>query len=370
MNIGMAGAGLSCAVIGRGLAEDGHKVTIFEERSHIAGNCHTERDPASGVMVHRYGPHIFHTDDAEVWAYVNKFARFVPYVNRVKATTGGRVYSLPINLLTINQFFGATFTPDEARAFIAGQADTSIAEPRNFEEQALKFIGRPLYEAFFLGYTRKQWGCEPTEIPASILKRLPVRFNYDDNYFSHRFQGMPEDGYTRMIEAMLDHPNIEVHLGRSMRPEDRNRFDHLFWAGPLDAYFGHRLGRLQYRTLDFERIDTTGDAQGCAVMNYPDEGVPWTRITEHKHFSPWEQHDGTVLFREYSRACGEDDIPYYPIHRAEGDDLLDRYQALAAAEEGVTFIGRMGTYRYMDMDVAIRAAMDAMRDWRTRHGGD
>lgn len=299
MHIGLAGAGLSCAVIARELAESGHRCTVLEQRSHIAGNCHTERDGDTGVMVHHYGPHIFHTGDEEVWSYVNRYERFLPYVNRVKATTQGRVFSLPINLLTINQFFGATLSPREAQAFIEERADSSIAEPRNFEEQALRFLGRELYEAFFRGYTRKQWGCEPTEIPASILKRLPVRFNYDDNYFAHPFQGMPDGGYTAMIERIFDHPGIEIRVGERLGRDRVGEFDHVFYAGPVDEYFDHEFGRLKYRTLDFERVVETGDAQGCAVMNYCDEDVPFTRITEHKHFSPWEDHDGSVLFREY-----------------------------------------------------------------------
>lgn len=369
MKIGMAGAGLSCAVIGRLLAEDGHKIVISESRAHVGGNCHTERDAATGVMVHAYGPHIFHTNDDDVWAYVNRFATFKPYVNRVKATTKGRVFSLPINLLTINQFFGKTFSPAEARAFIEARADISITDPQNFEEQALRFIGHELYEAFFRGYTRKQWGKDPKELPASILKRLPVRFNYDDNYFSHRHQGIPEGGYTNMVERILDHPNIEVNLRTHFQPERMLEYDHVFWSGPVDAYFKYRFGRLQYRTLDFDKLSGAGDVQGCAVMNYTDEDVPWTRITEHKHFSPWEEHDGSVLFREYSRACGDTDIPYYPIHCIDGDDLLDKYQRAAAAEERVTFVGRLGTYRYMDMDVTIRAAMDALNDWRQARRG-
>ncbi len=368
MKIGMAGAGLSCAVIGRALAEDGHQVTIFETRNHIAGNCHTERDPDTGVLVHVYGPHIFHTDDEEVWNYVNRFATFMPYVNRVKATTQGRVFSLPINLLTINQYFGTTLSPDEARAFIAERAETAIDTPANFEEQALRFIGRDLYEAFFRGYTRKQWGREPTEIPAAILKRLPVRFNYDDNYFSHRFQGMPQQGYTHLVQNILDHPNIDVHLETPLDPSRIGQFDHVFWSGPVDAFFDYRFGRLSYRTLDFERIKDDGDVQGCAVMNYCDESVPWTRITEHKHFSPWEDHDGSILYREFSRACGETDIPYYPIHLTTGDRTLDHYQQAARDVEGVTFVGRLGTYRYLDMDVTIRAAMDEVETWRKQHG--
>lgn len=360
-NIGMAGAGLSCAVIARELAEAGHRVTLFEKRNHVAGNCHTERDPKSGVMVHVYGPHIFHTDDEEVWQLVNRYMVFKPYVNRVRATTGGKVYSLPINLLTINSFFGQTLSPSEARAFIEARADKSIENPESFEEQALKFIGRELYEAFFKGYTLKQWEVDPKRLPAAILKRLPVRFNYDDNYFFHRFQGMPEEGYTRMVERILDHPNIRVLLGHGLAPDAVGEFDHVFWSGPLDAFYGSDLGRLPYRTLDFERIEGEGDLQGCAVMNYTDQSVPFTRITEHKHFAPWEQHTHSVCYREFSRSCGEHDIPYYPVHLTEGDDLLARYQARAQGEPKVTFVGRLGTYRYMDMDVTIRAALEASR---------
>ncbi|MEE3069966.1 MAG: UDP-galactopyranose mutase, partial [Pseudomonadota bacterium] len=269
-NFLLVGAGLSSAVIGRHLAEAGHKVTIFEGRDHIGGNCHTERDAETGVMVHIYGPHIFHTDDEEVWNYVNSFETFLPYKNRVKTTSQGAVYSLPINLHTINQFYGKTMRPDEARAFIELQADTSIENPQTFEEQALRFVGPDLYEAFFKGYTMKQWGCHPSELPASILKRLPVRFNYDDNYFFHKFQGMPENGYTAMIEKILDHTNIEVRLSTMFDSATTEGYDHVFYSGPLDGYFGYKLGRLGYRTLDFEKFTDTGDYQGTAVMNYGD----------------------------------------------------------------------------------------------------
>ncbi|WP_415918908.1 UDP-galactopyranose mutase [Tateyamaria sp. SN6-1] len=358
MHILLVGAGLSGAVIGRKLAESGHRITIVEARNHVAGNCHTERDADTGVMVHVYGPHIFHTDDAEVWDYVNRYATFLPYKNRVKTTSKGQVFSLPINLHTINQFYGKTMRPDEARAFVEGQADTSIADPQTFEEQALRFVGPDLYEAFFKGYTIKQWGMDPTELPASILKRLPVRFNYDDNYFFHRFQGMPEDGYTAMVEAILDHPNITVHLNTRFTRDAASDYDHVFYAGPLDGWFDCALGRLGYRTLDFERFSYEGDYQGCAVMNYGEEAVPYTRITEHKHFSPWESHSGSVLYREYSRACGVDDIPYYPIRQVREKSMLADYVARAKDERGVTFVGRLGTYRYLDMDVTIREALD------------
>ena len=367
MKILCVGAGLSGAVIGRHLAEAGHAVTVVDARAHIGGNCHTERDPETGVMVHVYGPHIFHTDDAEVWDYVNAFTTFLPYKNRVKTTSMGlsgtrEVYSLPVNLHTINQFFRRSLRPDEAREFITTeQADTSIADPQTFEEQAMRFVGKDLYEAFFKGYTMKQWGCHPSELPASILKRLPVRFNYDDNYFFHRFQGMPENGYTPMIAAILDHPGISVNLETVFDRSQAGDYDHVFYSGPLDGWFGYELGRLGYRTLDFERFTYQGDYQGCAVMNYGEVEVPYTRITEHKHFAPWESHEGSVCYREFSRECTPDDIPYYPIRQVKEKALLSDYVALAEQSAGVTFVGRLGTYRYLDMDVTIREALDTAR---------
>lgn len=355
----IVGAGLSGAVIGRGLAQAGHPVTILDERPHIAGNCHTARDGETGVMVHHYGPHIFHTDDAGVWDYVNRFARFRPYMNRVKTTARGQVFSLPVNLHTINQFFGTTLRPDEARALIADKADKTLTDPQNFEEQALSMIGAELYEAFFKSYTQKQWGCDPRALPASILKRLPLRFSYDDNYFFHKYQGMPEDGYSAMVAAILDHPGITVRLNSRFERGDAAGFGHVFYSGPLDGWYGCDLGRLGYRTLDFERFAAQGDYQGCAVMNYPGADVAFTRITEHKHFAPWESHAGSVLYREYSRACLPGDIPYYPIRLAGEQALLAAYVARARAETAVTFVGRLGTYRYLDMDVTIREAMTA-----------
>ncbi len=314
-------------------------------------------------MVHIYGPHIFHTDDEEVWNYVNRFVEFKPYVNRVKATTRGQIFSLPINLHTINQFFGRTFSPKEAEEFIGAQADLSIVDPQTFEEQALRFVGKDLYEAFFKGYTEKQWGISPQELPASILKRLPVRFNYNDNYFFHRYQGMPLEGYTTLVERVLNHPNIKVHLSTSFEREMISRFDHVFYSGPVDGFYGYDIGRLPYRTLDFEVFRDEGDVQGCAVMNYCEASVPYTRITEHKHFSPWEEHKGSICYREFSRACGPDDIPYYPISHVSGNELLEQYQKRASSEKKVTFVGRLGMYRYMDMDVTIRAALDTVREF-------
>jgi UDP-galactopyranose mutase len=368
MRILVVGAGFSGAVIARELAEAGHKITVLESRTHVAGNCHTERCAETGILVHVYGPHIFHTDDAEVWSYVNRYARFQPYAHRVKATVGGQVFGLPLSLHTINQFFGRAFRPEEARRFILDdQAQPSRHEPRNFEEQALAMMGPALYGAFFRGYTEKQWGLSPDQLPASILKRLPMRFSYEDSYFAHRFQGLPEAGYTALVAGILDHPGIDVHLDCPYTPEQGRRADHLFWSGPLDGYFGNRLGDLGYRTLDFERFTAQGDWQGCAVMNYPDRDTPYTRITEHKHFSPWESHEMTVCYREYPRACAPGDIPYYPIRLTQEKLLLAQYERLAAEECGVSFVGRLGTYRYIDMDVTIREALDAARGFLASH---
>jgi UDP-galactopyranose mutase len=365
-NIAIVGAGFSGAVIANQLAQAGYKVEVFESRPHVAGNCHSERDPETGVMVHVYGPHIFHTDIERSWEFVNRYMEFMPYVNRVKAITNNAVYTLPINLLTINQFFGKTFRPAEAQEFLAGLGDKSIENPTTFEEQALRFVGRDLYEAFFKGYTEKQWGCSPTELPASILKRLPVRFNYDDNYFFHKYQGMPESGYTDMFERILDHPNIAVKLGTRFDRAEAPATGHVFYSGPLDGYFDFEFGRLAYRTLDFERFTYDGDYQGCAVMNYGDVSVPFTRITEHKHFSPWEDHAGSVCYREFSRECGPQDIPYYPIRLVEDKEQLADYVARAEREASVTFVGRLGTYRYLDMDATIREALDTARLYLAR----
>ncbi len=368
--IAVVGAGFSGAVIAHQLAKAGHRVTVFEARGHLAGNCHTERDAETGVMTHVYGPHIFHTDNERVWSFITGFGEFVPYVNRVKAITGGRVYTLPINLLTINQFFGRTLRPSEARDFLESIADTSIESPATFEEQALRFVGRELYEAFFKGYTQKQWGLDPSELPASILKRLPVRFNYDDNYFNHRRQGIPKDGYSALVERMLQVPGVSVHLGTAFEPARKVEFGHVFYSGPIDAWFGHGKGRLAYRTLDFEVFREAGDYQGNAVINYCEQKVPYTRVTEHKHFAPWENHACTVCYREFSRACGESDVPYYPVRLAREKAQLAEYVDMAKREGNVTFVGRLGTYRYLDMDVTIKEALEVADEFLSRTRGE
>lgn len=361
-NILIVGSGFTGAVLARTLAESGYHVTIFEQRDHVAGNCYTEIDRDTGIMVHVHGPHIFHTDDEEVWSYVNKFSDFSSYICQVKATTCGRVFSLPINLLTINQFFNKTFSPNEARQFI-----NSISEPienvKSFKDQALRHLGSELYEAFFRGYPIKQWGLDPSVLPASILQRLPIRFNYNDNYFNHKNQGIPKEGYTVLVERILKHENIDLHLNRPFTKQDSVDFSHVFYTGPLDAWFDHKAGRLGYRTLRFEMSRHQGDYQGCAVMSYPEENVPYTRITEHKHFAPWETFDRTVISHEYSGYCGPNDIPYYPIRLVKEKDILSDYIDLTKLEKNVSFMGRLATYRYLDMDVTIGEALRAAREF-------
>ncbi len=356
----IAGAGMSGATLARALAEKGIRCIVLEERSHVAGNCHTEIDAETGILIHRYGPHIFHTDDERVWQFLSKHTDFVPYRHQVLTISGGKIYSLPINLLTINQFFGTSMMPDEARKFVHART-LPIVSPINFEEQALSTIGPELYAAFFRDYTVKQWGMQPCELPAAVLKRLPIRFNYDGSYFHHARQAMPRDGYTALVSSLLNHANIEVRLNQVFDPSTWTaRAPHVFYTGMLDRYFGFRLGRLPYRTLDFEELRTPSTLQGTAVMNYGDNSVPWTRITEHKFLSPWSTgtSEASVSFREHARACGPSDIPYYPIHLAGEHALLRRYLELGEAAKNVTFLGRLGNYAYLDMDAAVKRALE------------
>jgi UDP-galactopyranose mutase len=359
MKLAIVGAGFTGAVLAHNLAKANHQIVVYDNRNHIGGNCYTERDKDTNVMVHKYGPHIFHTDNKEVWDFVNSFTEFIPYVNRVKTTSQGKVFSLPINLHTINQYFNKTLSPNEAKAFIKEISDKSIEEPKSFEEQALKFIGKELYEAFFKDYTIKQWGMSPSDLPSSILKRLPVRFNYDDNYFNHKYQGMPKEGYTPIFEKLLNNENICVKLNSSFNKNHAQEYDHTFYTGPIDAWFNYVYGRLGYRTLDFAKEIHDDDYQGCAVMNYGGADVPFTRISEHKHFSPWEKTEKTVIFKEYSRSCEEKDIPYYPIRLLTEKKMLNEYLEKAKNESKVSFLGRLGTYRYLDMDVTIAEALVA-----------
>ncbi|MER5670630.1 UDP-galactopyranose mutase [Pseudonocardia alni] len=344
----------------------GKRVLVLERRNHIGGNAYSEAEPETGIEIHRYGAHLFHTSNERVWAYVNRFTSFTNYQHRVFARVGEQVYAFPMNLALINQFFGKAHTPDEARSLIAEQsAEVETGQAANLEEKAISLVGRPLYEAFVKGYTAKQWQTDPTELDASIITRLPVRYTYDNRYFNDTHEGLPTDGYTAWLERMADHDNIDVVLDtdyfavREQLPADVP----VVYTGPLDRYFDHAEGELGWRTLDFEMsVEPTGDFQGTSVINYNDAEVPFTRILEFRHMHPERDYpkDRTVIVREYSRFAESGDEPYYPINTPDDRAKLDRYRELArkeTANRGVLFGGRLGTYKYLDMHMAIGSAL-------------
>jgi UDP-galactopyranose mutase len=353
-------------------ADLGLRVLVVERRHHIGGNAYTEAEPQTGIEIHRYGAHLFHTSNARVWEYANRFTAFTGYQHRVFTAYKGRVYPMPINLGTICEYFGRMMSPDEARALVAEQsAEVAPGTAANLEQKAISLIGRPLYDAFIRGYTAKQWQTDPVDLPAEIITRLPVRYTFNNRYFSDAFEGLPVDGYTAWLERMAAHGNIEVRLNtefEDLRSELADRVP-VVYTGPLDAYFGYSEGDLGWRTLDFEQeVVATGDFQGTPVMNYADEDVPFTRIHEFRHFYPerdWYPEDKTVIMREYSRFAARGDEPYYPINTAEDRARLLAYRELAEREPGVLFGGRLGTYKYLDMHMAIGAAL-SMYDNRLR----
>jgi UDP-galactopyranose mutase len=344
--------------------ELGLRVLVLDRRNHIGGNAYSEAEPETGIEVHKYGAHLFHTSNERVWNYVNKFTGFTGYQHRVFSTYDGRVYPMPINLATICEYFGQAMSPDEARALVAEQStEIERGTARNLEEQAISLIGRPLYEAFIRGYTAKQWQTDPRELPAEIITRLPVRYTFNNRYFSDTFEGLPVDGYTAWLTRMADNPNIEVRLDTDffdLRAELAGSVP-IVYTGPIDAYFGNCEGELSWRTLDFEvEVKPTGDFQGTSVMNYADTDIPYTRIHEFRHFHPERKHypaDKTVIMREFSRFAGSGDEPYYPINTAEDRERLLKYREMAKREQGVLFGGRLGTYKYLDMHMAIGSAL-------------
>ncbi|WP_288872948.1 UDP-galactopyranose mutase [uncultured Microbacterium sp.] len=370
MDLLIVGSGLFGLTIAERAAAAGRKVTILERRHHIGGNAYSEAEATTGIEVHRYGAHLFHTSNATVWEYVNRFTTFTKYVHRVYSAHKGVVYPLPINLGTINQFFQAAYSPAEARALIqeqAGEFDASSAS--NLEERGIGLIGRPLFEAFIRDYTAKQWQTEAKDLPASIISRLPVRYTYDNRYFNDTWEGLPTDGYTAWLERMADHPNIEVRLSTDFFDEAQplNRAAvvgqvPIVYTGPVDRYFDYTEGELSWRTIDLEEeVLDIGDFQGTSVMNYPDADVPFTRIHEFRHFHPERADrypkDRTVIMREFSRFAGRDDEPYYPVNTATDRERLLAYRELMAGEKDVHFGGRLGTYQYLDMHMAIGSAL-------------
>lgn len=363
----VVGAGLWGCVVARELAEAGNRVLVLEARSLPGGNARSQIDPKTGIECHCYGAHIFHTSDERVWAYANRFISFTDYRHRVLTEHDGKVYFMPLGLALINAFYGTNLKPAEVPGFIAGEVAKAglTGEPRNLEEQAISLIGRPLYEAFIKGYTQKQWNADPKDLPSFIIRRLPVRANYDIGYFNDPHQGVPREGYFTLFSRLLDHPAITVRYNtdylalRETFPADLP----VFYSGPLDAYFNYRHGALPWRGLRFEwETKPVRDWQGCTVMNYADASVPYTRIHEFKHFHPEReavhQSEQTIICREFPADWKLGDIPYYPVNTAASAELLAKYQTDAAACPNVIFGGRLGEYRYYDMDKVIARALD------------
>ncbi|OLL28746.1 UDP-galactopyranose mutase [Burkholderia sp. SRS-W-2-2016] len=352
----VVGAGMFGATFARLAADDGKTCLVIDKRNHIAGNCYSEE--REGIHVHVYGPHIFHCNDDRIWQFVNRFSRFNNFRNQPISISDGKVYSLPFNMYTFNHMWGVT-TPDEAMKKIASQKlDLDGRDPQNLEEQALSQVGTDIYEKLIRGYTAKQWQRDPKELPASIIKRLPVRLTWDNNYFNDTYQGIPEDGYTVMFEKMLD--GIEVKLGEDYLG-DRDKWNAMakkvVFTGKIDDYFGGKFGELEYRTLDFETwVEDTENYQGNAVVNYGDENVPWTRIIEHKHFTPGNKSEKTVVTKEIPAAWSSDKVPYYPVGDALNSERYSKYRDLAEKESGVIFGGRLSEYKYYDMHQVIGSA--------------
>ena len=364
----VVGTGLFGLTVAERMAEQGRKVLMIDRRDHLGGNAYSETDPDTGIEVHRYGAHLFHTSNERVWEYVNRFTTFTSYVHRVDTTHRGEVFPMPINLGTINQFFRSAYGPEAARALVREQAaELEGRRPANLDEQGVSLIGRPLYEAFIQGYTAKQWQTDPRELPASIISRLPVRYTYDNRYFNDTHEGLPVGGYTAWLERMADHPNIEVRLSTDFfddaQPVSKKAVVGqvpVVYTGPVDRYFEDAEGSLSWRTLDFEReVLPVGDFQGTPVMNYADTEVPFTRILEFRHFHPEREYttDKTVIVREYSRFAERGDEPYYPVNTPADRERLKRYRELMADEPDVHFGGRLGTYQYLDMHMAIGSAL-------------
>ncbi len=358
----VVGSGLYGSVFAQQATQAGARVMVIEKRPHIGGNCYSHVFEDTNIIVHAYGTHIFHTSDADIWRYVNRFAEFNRYQHRVLTTHRSRVYSMPINLGTINAFYGVSLRPHEVEAFLAARRE-AIANPRNLEEKAISLIGRDLYEAFIRGYTRKQWGCDPKLLPAGIITRLPVRTSYNDAYFDDLYQGIPVGGYTPMFERLLKGVDVELESDfLADRAYWRARARKIVYTGPLDAYFGYAYGRLNWRSVRFEAQKlASDDFQGTAVMNYADEDVPYTRIHEPKHLHPEARVSPgvSVVVREYSLV--DNDRPYYPVNFDEDKEKLARYRALQAGEESTLFGGRLAQYRYYDMHQVIGAALKAAK---------
>lgn len=362
----VVGAGLFGAVFAHEAAQRGHKVKVIEKREHVAGNIYTKE--VHGIQVHQFGAHIFHTSKKEIWEYVNQFAEFNRYTNSPVANYNGEIYNLPFNMNTFNKLWGVA-TPKEAMAKIEEQRSVlNGKKPENLEEQAISLIGTDIYEKLIKGYTEKQWGRKATELPAFIIRRLPVRLTYDNNYFNDTYQGIPIGGYTQIVEKMLDHDNITVETGVDFfdrKEEYLKEYDKVVFTGMIDQFFDYKLGELEYRSLRFEtEVLDEDNHQGNAVVNYTDAETPYTRIIEHKHFEFGKGEKGkTVITREYPSDWKRGDEPYYPVNDSKNNSLYKQYQELASKEaENVIFGGRLGQYRYYNMDQVIGAALITVKN--------
>lgn len=356
----IVGSGLFGATFAYEAAKRGKYVKIIEKRDHVAGNIYTKE--IDGIQVHQYGAHIFHTSNKEIWDYINQFAEFNRYTNSPVANYNGEIYNMPFNMNTFNKMWGV-ITPEEARAKINEQRqEMSGKEPRNLEEQAISLIGRDIYEKLVKGYTEKQWGQRATELPAFIIRRLPVRLTYDNNYFNDTYQGIPIGGYTQIVEKMLDSDLIDVETGVDFfdkKDEYLKKYPKIIFTGMIDQFFNYQLGELQYRSLKFETEELDIDNyQGNAVVNYTDSKTPYTRIIEHKHFEFGKGNkDKTIITREYPETWHRGDEPYYPVNNTKNNELYKKYKELSKSVPNVLFGGRLGQYRYYDMHQVIHAAL-------------
>ena len=360
----IVGAGLFGLTIAERAAAIGARVVVLDRRTTLGGNAHSYIEPSTGIEVHRYGTHVFHTSNRRVWDYVNRFTRFTDYRHRVLAVHADQVYPVPINLATMSAFYGRRLDPEQARELLARERSAAPQQADNLEDQAIAMVGRPLYEAFIRGYTAKQWQCDPRRLPADVIRRIPVRFTFDSDYFSDTWQGLPERGYGPWFDTMVRNRSIDVRLGTDFH-DVRHLLDGtvpVVYTGPIDAYFDHRHGALGWRTIDFTTtVMDIEDFQGTAVVNYPDEDVAFTRIHEFRHLHPERTVAGgrTVVAHEYSRSAGPRDEPYYPVRALEDSRILSRYREAARRETNVLFGGRLGTYQYLDMHMAIASALTA-----------
>ncbi|MDD5597167.1 MAG: UDP-galactopyranose mutase [Victivallaceae bacterium] len=367
-NIIIVGAGFFGAVIAERIANDLNlPVTIIDKRKHIGGNSWSETDSETGIEIHKYGSHIFHTSNEDVWKYICRFAAWNEYRHKVLTTCNGEVYTMPVNLGTINQYYHRAMAPETAKNFILAEIrKENITDPQNLEEKAVSMLGRPLYQAFFHGYTKKQWEKDPKELSPEIITRLPVRFNYNYRYFSDKYEGIPLNGYETVFRKMLCHKNIDLKLNTDFKEYKKclESESLIIYTGAIDEYFNYRLGRLEWRTLDFKlEKHPYHDIQGTAVMNYADEEIPFTRIHEFKHYHP-ERKDKlkeTIIFKEYSRFASIGDDPYYPVLTLNNVLLLKAYQQLASGKKNIIFGGRLGSYKYLDMDDTIAEALSCYK---------